>query len=311
MAIFVQSDRASDPSESSAFRPGPEIKRLILLGQSGFIGTHLARHFRTHLPEIELIGRSAPQVDLTRENDVMQLADLLDLQTAVVMLAGVKRQLGDNLETFLQNLKMAVNLGRVLQDNPVRRFVFFSSAAVYGEEIHNTSITEATPVRPTSFYGAAKFAAECLFERVISGSSSSSLLILRPPVIYGPGDTGHGYGPSGFVTAASKDETITLWGDGTEQREFIFVEDAAEIVCCLMLGNCAGVVNLASGRSYTYLDVLSMVSNALGKEVRTATRPRSKPKVDHGFCNANLTKLLPDFTFTALDKGIQRLVTAR
>jgi UDP-glucose 4-epimerase len=227
------------------------------------------------------------------------------------MLAGVKRQLGDTLETFLQNVQMAVNVCRILQDNPVRRVVFFSSAAVYGEEINNTSITEHTPVQPTSLYGAAKYASECLFQKVTAPSDPGTLLILRPPVIYGPGDMGNAYGPSGFVEAAAKGQTITIWGDGTERREFIFVEDAAEIACRLTFGDYAGIVNLASGTSYTFLNVLSAVTQALGKETATMSRPRSKPKVDHGFDNSRVTTLLPDFEFTPLDEGIRRLVAAR
>ena len=50
---------------------------------------------------------------------------------------------------------MAVNLGRVFAERPPRRVIFFSSAAVYGEQLAHTALTERTPVKPTSLYGVA------------------------------------------------------------------------------------------------------------------------------------------------------------
>lgn len=288
-----------------------EIARVLILGHSGFIGSHLEKFFQRHFPGIEVVGRSAPEFDLTREQDAETLAGFLNLQTVVVMCAAIKRQLGDSLDTFSQNVQMVVNLCRQLQQRPVKRLVFFSSAAVYGEEVQNTCITEQTPVHPTSFYGTAKYAAERLLEKVIPTNEQSSLLILRPPLIYGPGDQGSIYGPSGFARAAINGETISIWGDGTERREFMFVEDIAEIVCRLVFNRYKGVLNVASGRSYTYLDILEVLSRTLPGKIQTTSRPRSKNKVDHGFSNTTLAKLLPGFSFTPLQEGIRRTIIAQ
>ena len=289
---------------------GPVIARVLILGHSGFIGNHLQRAFRTHCPDIELIGSSDSAVDLTRESEAERLSDLLDMKTAVVMCAGIKRQLGDTLDSFSRNVQMAVNLCRLLQRRPVQRLVFFSSAAVYGEEIHNTNVTELTPVQPTSYYGAAKYASECLLEKTMRLHGESSLLILRPPVIYGPGDLSGAYGPSGFVRSALDGEAVTLWGDGLERREFVFVEDVADIVRRLTFDHYFGCVNVASSRSYSYVDILDILSRELPGSIATASRPRSKARVDHGFCNTGLKELLPDFSFTPLDAGVRRLIDA-
>jgi UDP-glucose 4-epimerase len=289
----------------------PQLARVLILGNSGFIGSHVERRIKKNLPTIEVIGYSAPSLDLSKEKEAAAIIPFLDMATAIVMLAGVKRQLGDTLQTFDQNIQITRNVCQLLEHHPVKRFIFFSSAAVYGEEIHNINITEDTSVHPTSYYGVAKYTSECLLEKAVRSNPQSTLLILRPPLIYGPGDTGSGYGPSGFVDAAARNETITIWGDGTEHREFIFVEDVAEIVSRLTPGESSEIVNIASGTSYTYLDALAFISKALGKDVQTISRPRSKTKVDHGFSNARLTKLLPDFVFTPLEEGIRRLVAAR
>ena len=309
--LLAKSNDVAERRQSPPVQEKAQIGRILLLGESGFIGRHLGEFFRKCSSSIEVIGKSAPALDLTREEDVESLADLFNLRTAVVMLAGIKRQLGDNLDTFTQNMQMTVNLCRLLESRPVNQFVFFSSAAVYGEEIHNLNITEETPAQPTSFYGAAKYVAECLLQKVVQARGEGSLLILRPPVIYGPGDTGDGYGPSGFVRAAVNGETISIWGDGEELREFIFVEDVAKIVGTLTLSKCSGVLNLVSGKSYAYRDLLASISTALGRKVPTSSRPRSKKRVDHGFSSAGLRNLLPDFRFTPPKEGIRRLIAAQ
>jgi len=281
------------------------VKRVLILGHSGFIGSHLVRRLHENLPEVEILGEALPAIDLTRVEDAEKLAPFLDAGTAVIMCAAIKRQLGDNLDTFSRNVAMSVNLCRVLENRPVARFVFFSSAAVYGEEITSLQITEETAVQPTSFYGAAKFACECLFRRVIR--PPVSLVILRPALIYGPGDQGS-YGPSGFVKAAVKGESIRLWGDGTELREFVFVEDVARLVHRLVFHEFDGVLNIVAGTSHTFKEALDAVSQLVPLKQQVVSRPRTKPKADHAFDTTRLKQLFHDFPFTELEEGIKRTV---
>jgi UDP-glucose 4-epimerase len=287
-----------------------DLHRVLVLGHTGFIGEHLVRYFRGHSPELELVGRSLPSLDLTKEEEATTLADLMDLKTVVVMCAAIKKQWGDSLDVFSQNVKMVTNVCRVLQSHPVRRFVYFSSAAVYGEDIHNTKINEETPINPTSFYGTAKYVSERLLQQVIGSHKNCSLLILRPPLVYGPGDRSRGYGPSGFVCSALNGEKIVLWGDGSEQREFVFVEDIAKIVHDLSFHHYTGAVNVASGESYTYENVLEILADLVPVGLQIASRPRTKEKVDHGFCNQLLVELLPDVSFSSFGDGIGRTLNA-
>lgn len=283
-----------------------DIKCILILGHSGFIGSHLEKYFHSLSPEIEVVGRSLPTVDLTKKEDIVKLSDLFNLETAVIMCAAIKRQFGDNLGTFSQNLSMSINLCRLLEECPVRRFVFFSSAAVYGEDVHNMNITEQTPVHPTSYYGMAKYISECLLRKAIERQEQSSLLILRPPLIYGPGEPGETYGPVKFIKAALNKEQITLWGDGTERRDFIFIEDIVKIVYHLTFHEYVGVVNIASGKSYTFKDAIEIVSSFISDELKIISRPRTKKKVDNEFCNTRFANLLKDFSFVSLDEGIKR-----
>lgn len=297
---------------TSTERAQPEassIRRVLILGHSGFVGSRLTDRLRTQASGLQLEGRSFPPTDLTREEEMRGFQQLFDLNTAVVMLAGVKRQLGDNLDTFQQNLQMVANLCRVLQERPVGRLLYFSSAAVYGEDTHNLEFTEETPVRPVSFYGIAKFSSECLVRKVFAGRPGSSLVILRPTLIYGPGDQGI-YGPSGFVKAAVRGEKIGLWGDGTELREFLFVDDVVELAARLLFHPFSGVLNPVSGRSHSFKEVLEIVEARLQRSLAIEVRPRSKIKADNGFDNRLLKEILPDFVFTSLAEGVARTLSS-
>jgi UDP-glucose 4-epimerase len=284
-----------------------QFKRIIVFGHTGFIGRNLLSYCKAKSKGIEVLGFSSSDVDLTQKRELERLSDLFDQDAAIIFCSALKRQLGDNLDSFSANMLMVENICRMLEERPVRRFVYFSSGAVYGEDVQHGKITEETPVQPTSFYGIGKFAAERLFWKTIDPKENSSLVILRPPTIYGPGDRGFPYGPSGFTHAAVINKQITLWGDGTELREFIYVADVVEITYRLVFSSFEGVLNLTSGKSYSFVDVLDSLGEHAVCPLNIVSRPRSKQKVDNVFVNDKLTVLFPDFTFTSLKKGIKRL----
>ncbi|HWX22499.1 MAG TPA: NAD(P)-dependent oxidoreductase [Candidatus Binatia bacterium] len=292
------------PLRTGAGEQSNPIRRIVILGHTGFIGGNLHSFFRTHSQAAVIVGRSFSDVDLTFPEHAERLSNLFDLNTAVIVCAAIKKQLGDSLEIFSSNLQIVMNLCRVLAKCPVRRVIFFSSAAVYGEDVHNTNITEATPPQPRSYYGLAKFASEILLRKAIDRNKPTSLLILRPALVYGPGDQG-GYGPTGFIKAALRREPIVLWGDGSEKREFIFVGDLTRAVHALTFDGYDGIVNVASGQSYSFQDAVNVVQDLVALEQPLGSRPRTKGKADHGFDNSRLRALVPDMQFTSLAEGIR------
>lgn len=286
------------------------IRRVLILGHTGFIGAHLISCFERHSPDIQLIGKSYPPFDLTQYRDASELADICDEHTVLIMLSAIKRQFADDIESFVRNLMMVVNLCKMLQQRPVGRVIFLSSAAVYGEDIHNTGITEDTPICPTSYYGMAKFTSERLLWKTFSSSAQGSLLVLRPPTVYGPGDQGNTYGPAGFVKAAIDNGPITLWGDGEELRDFVFVEDLTSIVHCLTFHEYEGVLNVASGTSCSFREMLDITSRLVPYDLDIRSRPRTKRKVDNVFLNDKLRSVLPNVRFTGMREGIARMIDA-
>ncbi|MEI7455481.1 MAG: NAD-dependent epimerase/dehydratase family protein [Nitrosomonadales bacterium] len=283
-------------------------KKIIILGHSGFIGSRLERMLSVS-GRWEVIGRSMPEIDLTDQEQVLQLVPYMTPDATLVLAAAVKRQFGDTLEVFRQNMAIIENVCRLLALYPVGRVIFMSSSAVYGEETENRCIREQTPVNPTSYYGINKYTAECLLKKVCA--DKISLVCLRPPLIYGPGDSGKTYGPAGFVDAAIESQPVTLWGDGTELREFIYIDDICRLIEHLVDHPFVGELNVVSGTPYCFADVIAILKKNV-PALAVASRPRSKQKADNAFDNQRIQALLPaDFRFTSLETGISAMLEMR
>jgi UDP-glucose 4-epimerase len=286
----------------------PGFSRVVLLGHSGYIGRRLAAAFAAAAPGLPVAGFSAPALDLTRPESARALEERLDPDCALVVCAAIKKQLGDTPEIFQQNLAMVLNVCRAAAVRPVRRLVFFSSAAVYGEDVQHGVIDESTAVQPTSFYGIGKFAAERLLLRMAGQHPQASLLILRPALVYGPREPAYYYGPSGFLAKTLAGTPITLWGDGEELREFLFVDDVAALTVPLTFSSVTGILNIVSGTSYTYTQALGSIARLTGRQPAVTSRPRTKDKVDHRYDPSRLMRACPGFAFTTMEEGVRRIL---
>jgi len=284
-----------------------QIHKILILGHTSFIGSHLMKLLKQRNPEIEIIGKSSRDLDLTRKHQVKMLTNIIDLNTIVIMLSFNAKQSGAGINDFVQNIKMTENLCRLMEKHPPKRLVFFSSQVVYGENTHNTNTTEKTKVDPTSYYGMAKFISERLFWKTFDSLKQCSLLIVRIPRVYGPGANRNDYGPTMFTYNALKKDPITIWGDGLELRDYVFIDDLIDIVDNLLFNTFDGIVNIASGETYSFIDVLKTVESVCKCKVKVEYKQRTRSKVDHVFNIDNLRTLIGDYKFTPLDEGINAL----
>lgn len=284
------------------------IRQLVILGHDGFIGNHLVSYCREKNPFVEITGFSKSEVDLTKINDVQKISKSFKVRCAIIMLSCIKPNKGDSRDAFFKNISMVGNLCQVLQNHPVARFIYMSSAAVYGEDVHNTNISEATPVLPRSYYGLAKYTSERLLWKTFDDQKRSGLIVLRPPVIYGLGEGTVGYNPAGFLQTVIFGNPVTLWGNGGEKREFIYVEDMVKIIHYFIYHQYTGVLNIASGTSYSFAEITSIIGKLLGKKITIRTKKRSRDKVDNIFNNKLLQKIIPNFRFTTLTEAIVKLI---
>jgi UDP-glucose 4-epimerase len=285
--------------------------RVVILGHSGFLGALFTDALRQAAPNLQVLGLSAPEFDLTQDGAAATLAKELGANTALVTLAAIKRQVGDGPEPFRLNVAIHAALAHAIEAGKPKRILHFSSGAVYGEDIENLAIAEHTPVVARSYYGLSKIAAEFMIDKAAATVPGCSVTHLRPATVYGPGDLATAYGPSGFLDAAVHDREITLWGEGEELRELIYVDDVITLSVRALFLDHTGPLNIVAGQSYSFRDALRAVEMVTGKTLKVTSRPRSKGKVDNQYDNSALRRTFPDARFTDLTTGVRTMYALR
>ena len=272
------------------------MKQTIILGNTGFIGGSLERSLLLSNVKKKIISFSSKEINLENQGCVNYLLNLDIENSCVIVLAGVKKQLGDNLNNYIRNNKIAENLVKVFQKRIPHKLIYLSSLSVYGEDVvRQTPVAESDLVNPQSYYGISKFSTERLLLKTFSTfNSNEKILILRPPLVYGQGDKSQGYGPTDFVHKALTDETITLWGDGSEKREFVYIGDVVKIIQEAMFSKAFGVLNFVSGISYSFQDAIKIIEKEIGINLNIKRKQRSKDKVDHYF-ESSVNRFFPNF----------------
>ena len=267
-------------------------RRVVLLGGSGFIGSALCERLK-QIEGCEVRAFSSTSLDLTAAGASARLASELDGDTVLVLTSRVPH-------APAADVVLAANVAACLSS--VRRCVYFSSSAVYGERT-NRAVTEQTPPRPTTPYGTAKLAAERLL-REAAGRAGVPLVVLRPCMVYGPGDPSIAYGPGRFLQAILRGESVRLFGDGSELRDYLFITDLVEATLALTFGGPAGIYNLATGVSHSFQALLACLRSVSGRAFDVVSVPRDRPPTDQCFLPARLLSVLPGFRFTPLEAGL-------
>src|SRR6266481_6268102 len=90
---LVQISRREKPSVTKSL--AMDLRRIVLLGHSGFVGSHIVTHLSRHRPDLELVALSVEDLDRARRGAVERLSALFGADVGVVMTAGVKRKWGD------------------------------------------------------------------------------------------------------------------------------------------------------------------------------------------------------------------------
>ena len=252
--------------------------RYVLLGGTGFIGSAIAKVLQS--AQVDVICPKRKDIDLEKRESAEAISSLVDENTNIIMTVGVKKQLGDNLENWRRNEKILDNFLFAISIKRPRHVLYLSSAAVYGESPHfSECITENSTVEPDSYYAISKINAEHLLKKMAS-EFNFPLCIARPPLIYGLGDKSLGYGPTQFCFNAVHEKLIKVWGDGDELREFVHIQDLAQICFLLSTQRSCGTVNVVRGISYTFRDVLGILQTISSKKLSVEHRKRSKEKID-------------------------------
>jgi UDP-glucose 4-epimerase len=254
--------------------------RVLVTGGAGFIGSHLVELLVSREASVtvvdNLVTGNVRNLDAVSSDvlvDARSLGEALadpgyvtDFDVVFHLAANpyIPPSVEDPPFDFALNLDLTFRLLEVLRLGARRpRLVFTSSAAVYGNPVR-LPIHEADPTTPISPYGVSKLAAE-RYVAVYSQLYSMPCSSVRLFSVYGPRQRKQVV--FDLLERLSRDpERLEVLGDGTQERDFVYVEDVAGAMVAVAdrAPGAGEVVNVASGTTHTIADLITTIADALG-----------------------------------------------
>jgi len=279
---------------------------FLITGAAGFLGSNLANHLvreghqvrglddlSTGSPEV-----LSPDVLFTRGdvNDRPRLWTLLQDVDCVYHLAArvsVPESVLYPREYNATNVGGTVSLMEAMRDVGVRRVVFISSGAVYGDKGEQPLNEKAAP-NPRSPYAVSKLAAE-YYVRSIGDLWKIDTVSLRVFNAYGPGQhmpASHAPVIPSFLRQALRGGTIVMHGDGLQTRDYVFVDDvvSAMISAATAPSIDGQVINIGSGIETSVLDLIKMIMEVTGVKTEAIANPRTDPGASRMRADIRLAK---------------------
>jgi UDP-glucose 4-epimerase len=196
-----------------------------------------------------------------------------------------------------------------MRDTGVRRVVFASSGALYGEQAHQP-IGERQIPNPNSPYGVSKIAAE-YYVSTLGSLYHIETVALRIFNAYGPGqELPPSYPPviPQLLKQAQTGGSLVIFGDGAQTRDFVYVDD---VVDALVLAATASdvnraVINIGSGQEVSINDLAAKVARVTGKKVNVLHNRGQSGGVSRLVADVTLARELLDWTpRTGLEQGLR------
>lgn len=191
-------------------------------------------------------------------------------------------------DTISVNLNGTINVLRCCVQNKIKKIIFASSAAVYGN--HDGIISEKSTTIPQSPYGKSKLDAE---KEIVRYSKENNLkyCILRIFNVYGKGQNESYAGViSKFLKNIAEEKPLVIYGDGKQTRDFVSVYDVVESIQCAILYDNSGIYNIASGTSVSINELAEMMLKDSGKKLDVIHKEQKNGDIKNSFADVLLAK---------------------
>jgi dTDP-glucose 4,6-dehydratase len=305
--------------------------KILVTGGAGFIGSNFIRYFLGAHPDVEIINLDkltyAGNPDNLAEaashrNYEFVLGDVCDTKLVedlmrrgpdvVVHFAAeshVDRSIMDALEFVRTNVQGTHTLVEAARRCRIERFVHISTDEVYGSLLTGESAGEKSPLRPSSPYAASKAAADVI---VLSYWKTYGF----PAIIT---RCSNNYGPNQFpeklialmICNALEGKLLPVYGDGLNERDWIYVEDHCRALdAVLYRGRPGEVYNIASGNIVTNLEIVRHLLRIMDRPETLIEFVADRPGHDRRYCldTQKITSGLGWRPSIGLAEGLRRTV---
>jgi UDP-glucose 4-epimerase len=282
------------------------MANYLVTGGAGFIGSSIARALVTRGERVRIIdnfssGRRENFADFARDVELIE-ADILDPTALARALEGVEvvfheaaipsvpKSMAEPLENHEANATGTLRVLHAARAAGARRLVYAASSAAYGDAPELPKIESMAPA-PISPYGASKLAGE-YYCQVYAQAYGLETVALRYFNVFGPRqDPKSEYAAviPKFITAALAGQTPRIFGDGTQSRDFCFIDNTVEANLAAgsaPAGDASGkVFNVACGAATTLNDVARQIGEIVGKPVAVSYAPSRVGDVKHSLAD--------------------------
>ena len=300
------------------------MSRVLVTGGAGFIASNLT-------PELLEMGHSvtvfddistgqlenipdSPSISLTR-GDIRDPSQILAAVAGQEVVYHMAAQVGNVLSLQQPDIDLntnalgTINLLRACREQGVKRVILSSSSAIFGETQY-VPMDENHPKDPVSPYGLSKMAAEkyCL---ILGQEYDISVCCLRYFNVYGVNQYFNPYGnvlPI-FVERALAGQSLTIYGDGLQTRDFIDVKDIVRANLLAMESGAAGVFNIGTGIATTVNELTKYLLAAFDYPIEVTYAPARAGEVLHSL--ADITKAQDEMNFSptvSVEQGVKTYV---
>ena len=267
------------------------MKKILVCGAGGFIGTHLVRSLRAQghyvigadlkFPEFSITEcNEFHQVDLRNQRSVTRLIkrDIDEIYQLAADMGGAGYIfIGDNDADIMHNSAIInLNILHEMTFKKIPKIFYSSSACIYPahnqQDPKNPVLNEASayPADPDSEYGWEKLFSERLYASY-ARNYGIDVRVARLHNVFGPEGTyndGKEKAPAALCRKIIQaDSTVEVWGPGTQTRSFLYIDDCIEGIHRLMASTHTEPINIGSDRMIAINDLVHLISNVVGKPV--------------------------------------------
>jgi UDP-glucose 4-epimerase len=297
--------------------------KILLTGGAGFIASHICDRLISEGHEVAVIDNlSTGRLEFLNPRAYFYQLDLCDPAIALVFQiekpelvihhaaqVSVNNSWENPVLDAAVNVVGSLNLYENCRQYKVKKIIYASSAAIYGEPLY-LGIDEEHPVKPLSFYGLSKYLAE-IYLKYYAGLFGLKFTILRYANVYGPRQRSDGEGGviAIFLSSLLKGEAPVIFGQGEQSRDFIYVADIVEANIQALTRAENEVLNLGTGIELNINQLYAGIEALLCSQLQPVYVPERPGDIMHSYFDQRKAAKLLDWEASyPLQDGLRKTI---